>query len=141
VDKVPQKAAVLFGQYQDEPEETKNPGAIRAIVHALYEPPQAYTPAGGVRFLRDIDEDNVHQIAETCGLVPVGWVITTTERKGSKYGGDVIMSAAEVQQAARFQQRYAFSIIHISLAQSLTPHGCYLCCVTVMPMLMVVQSL
>ena len=36
----------------------------------------------------------------------VGWVVTTEERKGEKYGGAVLLSGLEVQQAARFQWRY-----------------------------------
>lgn len=35
-----QRAAFLFGKHIDEPAESQNPGAVRAVVAALYEPPQ-----------------------------------------------------------------------------------------------------
>ena len=43
-----ERAAILFGRYVPEPAETNNPGAVRALVHALYEPPQEGFK-GGVR--------------------------------------------------------------------------------------------
>jgi len=106
-----QRAAILFGKYLPEPEETKNQGAIRAQVYALYEPPQEGL-ATGVRFLRDPDEKTVHEVAERLGIEPVGWIITTMPRSGEKYGGKVFMSGAEVLQAARFQNRYKNDIGH-----------------------------
>ena len=100
-----QRAAILFGRYVDEPVETNNPGAIRANVFALYEPPQE-SAKDFVRFLKDPHEKTIHALAARCGLEVVGWIVTTVERTGEKYGGHVIMSGLEVQQAARFQNRY-----------------------------------
>jgi hypothetical protein len=102
-----QRAALLLGKYIDEPAESQNPGAIRAIVAALYEPPQdALTD--GVRLLADPDEHVVLTVAAAMGLAPVGWVVTTGPRPGGeKYGGKVFMSGLEVCQAAALQQKFA----------------------------------
>lgn len=100
-----QRAAILFGRYQDEPAETNNPGAIRAVVHSLYEPPQE-NAKDFVRFLKDPNEKLIHDLSSRLGLEVVGWILTTPPRSGEKYGGSVVMSGLEVQQAARFQQRY-----------------------------------
>ena len=67
----------------DEPVETNNPGAIRAIVHSLYEPPQE-NAKDFVRFLKDPNEKLIHQISQKLGLEVVGWIVTTAERKGDK---------------------------------------------------------
>ena len=101
-----EKAAVLFGRYVPEPAETHNPGAVRAQVHALYEPPQEGSK-GGVRFLKDEREAAVHEVAKRLGLEAVGWVVAVERREvAEQYGGKVLMSGAEVEQAARFQLRY-----------------------------------
>lgn len=100
-----QRAAILFGRYAPEPESTNNPGAVRASVYALYEPPQE-NAKDFVRFLKDPAEKQIHSLAAKLGLEVVGWIVTTQERKGDKYGGAVVMSGLEVQQAARFQNRY-----------------------------------
>jgi nuclear protein localization family protein 4 len=78
-----QRAAILFGRYSDEPEVTNNPGAVRATVHALYEPPQE-NAKDFVRFLRDPHEQPIHALAQRLGIEVVGWMLTTVERKGEK---------------------------------------------------------
>ena len=102
-----QRAALLFGYFVDEPEETKNPGAIRAQVQAMYYPPQE-SKDEGLRFLSDNKETNVLAIAEKLGMRPVGWCITVINRPfdEKKYGGEMILSAAEVRQAAVFQNKF-----------------------------------
>lgn len=110
-DKTKPRCAMLFGRYVPEPASTNNPGAIRAEVHALYEPPldfKASTPIQPFRFLKDDKEKLVHSLASQLGLECVGWVITAGARLGGdKYGGKILMSGPEVEQAARFQARYA----------------------------------
>ena len=102
-----ERAAILIGRYVPEPAETNNPGAVRAEVHALYEPPQEAIK-GGVRFLKDDKERAVHEVARRCGMETVGWVLNVERREGGdKYGGKILLSGPEVQQAARFQLRYA----------------------------------
>jgi len=88
----------------DEPGETKNVGAIRAVVQALYEPPQDSKVE--LRFLRDPNEGIVHEVAALMGIEPVGWVVATLPRSGEKYGGPVFMSGNEIRMAARFQNKY-----------------------------------
>jgi len=101
-----QKAAIIFGYYEDEDKsEFFKEGAVKAVVQGLYEPPQEGQPTG-VRFLRDPNEKNVHEVAKALGLEPIGWIVTTRPREGKKYGGKVILSGSEVRQAARFQERY-----------------------------------
>jgi len=100
-----QRAAILFGTYSDESAETNNPGAVRANVYALYEPPQE-NAKDFVRFLKDPHESTMHEVVRRLGLDVVGWVVATMPREGEKYGGKVFMSGLEVQQAARFQNRY-----------------------------------
>ena len=104
-----ERAAILIGRYVPEPAESNNPGAIRAQVHALYEPPQQSIP-GGVQFSKDDKERWVHEVAKRLGMEAVGWVVAVPARQGGeKYGGKVLLSGAEVEQAARFQLRYAGS--------------------------------
>ncbi len=102
-----ERAAILIGRYVPEPAESHNPGAIRAQVHALYEPPQQPIP-GGVQFGKDDKERWVHEVGKRLGLEAVGWVVAVPARQGGdKYGGKILLSGAEVEQAARFQLRYA----------------------------------
>ena len=102
-----ERAAILIGRYIPEPAETNNPLAIRAQVHALYEPPQQSIP-GGVQFGKDDRERLVHEVAKRLGMEAVGWVVAVPAREGGeKYGGKILLSGAEVEQAARFQLRYA----------------------------------
>ena len=102
-----ERAAILIGRYVPEPAESNNPGALRAQVHALYEPPQQSIP-GGVQFSKDDKERAVHEVARRLGMEAVGWVVAVPARQGGeKYGGKILLSGAEVEQAARFQLRYA----------------------------------
>ncbi len=101
------RAGLLFGQYVDEPDESGNPGAIRAVVSAIYEPKQDHLK-NGVRLVSDPDEPLALAVGKALGLEPVGWVITTTARPGGpKYGGKVFMSGAEVCIAAALQEKYS----------------------------------
>lgn len=111
-----------FSQFIDEPAETKNPGAIRALVHSLYEPPQESTPTG-MRFIKDPNEAAVHQIAARCGLEPVGWILCRTGREGEKYGGKVVLTGQEVQQAARFQARFQDQYEHSRFVTIIMEHA------------------
>ena len=61
-----QRAVLLFGNYIDEPAETKNPGAIRALVQSIYYPPQE-NHGNRVNFKRDLKENDVLQVAAALG--------------------------------------------------------------------------
>lgn len=80
-----QKAAILFGYYLDEEKESEffKEGAVQGVTQALYEPPQESVPTG-LRFLRDPNEKNVHEVASALGLEPIGWILTTRPREGKK---------------------------------------------------------
>ena len=96
----------LCMQYIDEPTESKNTGAIRAEVEAVYVPGGCRSAplcsheifrtkcicmcvcvclaqerkSDCVRFLKDRHEKNVMAIAKALGLSCVGWAITTLPR-------------------------------------------------------------
>jgi len=117
------RAALMFGRYMEEPAETKNPGAIRAVVHAFYEPPQELV-TGGVRLLTDPEEKAVTHIAKLMNLEPVGWIVTTEARPGgAKYMGKVFMSGAEVIQAAKLQNKYRDKSGHSRFVTVILEHG------------------
>eukprot|EP00808_Paulinella_micropora_P015807 g19355.t1 len=99
------RVAFFFGRYMDEPKESKVKGGVRAVVEALYEPPQE-SKADRSRLLRDPREKNVHQIANLLGLEVVGWIVARPIKEDAKYKGKVFMSGREVRMAAQFQQRY-----------------------------------
>ena len=117
-----QRAAILFGRYIDEPAETNNPGAIRALALALYEPPQE-GKANSITFTRDDREATVHAVASWLGMEPVGWIVATLPRSGDKYGGAVFMSGWEVTQAAAFQWRYRSSTGHSRFVSIVIEHS------------------
>jgi hypothetical protein len=106
----------------DEPDEHKNAGAVRAIVQALYVPPQERLPSG-VRFLMDPNEKYVPEVAEALGLEPVGWVVTTQFREGEQYHGKVLMSGPEMRIAARLQQKYKDGLGHSRFVTVVIEHG------------------
>jgi nuclear protein localization family protein 4 len=87
----------LYGKYVDDPEEK---GRKKAIVEAIYEPPQQPDPdsAEGFEQLEDPMEDTVEQIAQMCGLQKVGWIFGHPPREAG-----FVLSAAEVIMAAELQ--------------------------------------
>eukprot|EP01083_Nonionella_stella_P075428 205065_1 len=100
-----QRACLMFGTFVDEPTATQNVGAIRCLVQGLYVMPHTPQPLG-VELKDDSQQARVLEIAAACGLVPVGWVVTTLPRGGDKYHGDMLMSGAEIRQAGRFQWQF-----------------------------------
>lgn len=101
------RCALLFGRVIPEEKDIENPDGVRAVVSALYEPPQKRLP-DGVRLLRDEAETRILELAAAAGLIPVGWVITASERPDEpRYGGKAFMSGLEVCIAATLQQKYA----------------------------------
>ena len=88
------------------PPRSNNPGAIRAQVHALYEPPQQPI-AGGVQFAKDEKERWVHEVAKRLGLEAVGWVVAVpaqTRRWRS-------MAARYCCRVQRWSRPLAFSFV------------------------------
>ena len=64
-----QKVGFLYGYYAEDP---NYKGGVRAIIEALYEPPQI-GEISGFQFLKDESENNVNRIAESLGLERIGW--------------------------------------------------------------------
>ena len=81
----------LFGYYAEDPN-YKN--GVRAIVEAIYEPPQKGS-VGGFELLMDPFEREVSLIASGLGLEKIGWIFTTINH-------DCFLSSEEIRMAARF---------------------------------------
>jgi len=116
------RAGILFGRYSDEPDTTQLQGAVRANVYALYVPPQQGKHKM-LEFAPDKNERVVHTVAAAMGLEPLGWVTTTMPRAGAQYGGQVLMSGAEIRQAATFQSRFADEKGHSRFVSVVVEHG------------------
>jgi nuclear protein localization family protein 4 len=90
--------AFCYGKFVKESDEDEKP--MKAIVEAIYEPPQQVDPdaAEGFEVLEDPDEEKVDQIAALLGLTRVGWIFGHEPREKGH-----VFSAAEVIMAAEFQ--------------------------------------
>jgi nuclear protein localization family protein 4 len=80
-----QRVGYLFGYYAEDP--TYEQG-VRAIVEAIYEPPQQNDLNSSI-ILPDQLEINVNKIAEKLGMQRIGYIFTT-------YNNDVFLTAEEV---------------------------------------------
>eukprot|EP00742_Colponemidia_sp_Colp-10_P004099 GILJ01004374.1.p1 GENE.GILJ01004374.1~~GILJ01004374.1.p1 ORF type:complete len:568 (+),score=59.41 GILJ01004374.1:49-1752(+) len=94
-----QRIGFMYGYYSEDP---NYPDGVRAVVEAIYEPPQL-GDTSGVRLLADRRKGDVDRIAEELGLEKVGWIFTALPR-------DYFLSSQEVREAARFQNE--FSVEH-----------------------------
>jgi nuclear protein localization family protein 4 len=78
-----QRGGIMYGRYAPDPNFRHGQ---RAVVDAIYEPPQVCDRAtGAVKMLPDPKADTVAAIAGALGLQPVGWVFTrkpTVKSKG-----------------------------------------------------------
>ena len=64
-----QKVGFLYGYYAEDP---NYKGGVRAIIEAIYEPPQI-GDISGFQMLKDENENGVNRIAESLGLEKIGW--------------------------------------------------------------------
>lgn len=97
-----QKMGYLFGYYAEDP---NYPNGVRAIVEALYEPPQIGDETS-VEPQRDSDIDLIDQIANSLGFECIGWIFTSLKEK------DICLTSYDIRKAARYQLEYPY--IHSS---------------------------
>lgn len=108
-----QRIGVLLGDYAPFNTSGSPPLAIKAVVSAIYEPPQEAT-SRSVRFTCPLDQllpKSVKEAAAALNLRPVGWIFTDLTADGTvgtvqHYRGDMdtfFMSAEECITAAHLQ--------------------------------------
>ena len=90
------RVGYLYGKFV----ESKDEGTKKALVEAIYEPPQEVDSeaAEGFILLEDPLEETVEQVAQMCGLQKVGWVFGHPPREDG-----YVLSSAEVIMAAELQ--------------------------------------
>ena len=88
-----QRVGFLYGYYAEDP---NYPEGVRAVVEAIYEPPQI-GEMNGFQLLNDPDKELADYIAGALDLESIGWLFTTINH-------DAYLSSHEVQEAARLQQ-------------------------------------
>ncbi len=89
----------LYGKFVKSDGAEENDPPTKALVEAIYEPPQEpdNEAAEGFQVLDDPDEERVNQIAEMLGWTRVGWIF------GHDVRDDHVMTAAEIIMAAELQ--------------------------------------
>ncbi|KAH3863869.1 hypothetical protein DPMN_026873, partial [Dreissena polymorpha] len=106
-----QRIGLMYGRYEPHKD---IPLGIRAVVTAIYEPPQVNRP-NKVELLDDPLEESVNRFAARLGLVPVGWIFTDlvaddlTKGTVKNFRGNVdshFLSAEECIMAAQFQNKH-----------------------------------
>ena len=103
-----QRLGFLYGKYEEFPEV---PLGIKAVVVAIYEPPQEGS-RDGIKLIEDVErEERVDEIAAVLGLKKVGWIFTdlmpssTGGVKYSRHMDSHFLSAQECIMAGHFQSQ------------------------------------
>lgn len=89
-----QRVSWLYGYYAEDPVYEKG---VRAIVEALYEPPQE-NDFNSTNFREDPFATQIEEVAKALGLERIGWLFTTRST-------DVFLSSEEMMKAAMMQER------------------------------------
>jgi nuclear protein localization family protein 4 len=85
----------LYGYYAEDPDYELG---IRAIVEAIYEPPQHGT-YNNVEIHQDPFQPQVDLVASSLGMQKIGWIYTSRDH-------DVFMSPAHIMKAAQVQNEH-----------------------------------
>ena len=92
-----QRIGYLFGYFADDP---NYPNGIRAVVEALYEPPQ-WGNENTVEALEDKDSTIIDAIANSLTLEFIGWIFTTINTNEETF-----MCSYDIKKAAIYQEQY-----------------------------------
>lgn len=119
-----QRYGVLYGHYEKF---EKVPLGIKAVVEAIYEPPQA-GELDGITLLPWDNETEVNSVAAALGLLPVGCVFTDLTDAGARNGSvlckrhkeSYFMSCVEVMMAARNQTLHPNTTHHATSGKFLS---------------------
>lgn len=95
LEHINQRVGQVYGYYAEDP---VYPKGVRAVVEAIYEPPQESGFNEGI-VLDDPFEVHVSMLADALGLERIGWLFTT-------YHKDMFLSSQELLEAAKRQEMF-----------------------------------